>query len=140
MEVTRFRTRLCDFDFNSHTAPCTWNSSLKYNEMFLRISENYFNDVLQLKGYVSLNEILNYIGLKRILVGEIYGWIKDEGDNYIDFGYMDNTFAYAWMISDDFCAQNIHLNFNANGPIWGKLVKRRLARFLCDSYAIYSKV
>lgn len=106
-----------EFDFNRHTAPLTWNPNPDYSEMFLRNSQNYFNDLLQARGHVFLNEVLDHLGLKRTPAGQVCGWIKGAGDDYIDFGYMDG-FIRDYRTDSDLCKQNIHLNFNVDGSIW----------------------
>ena len=106
-----------EFDFNRHTAPMTWSPNPDYSETYLRNIQNYFNDLLQTRGHVFLNEVLDQIGLKRTPAGAICGWIKGAGDDYIDFGYMD-SFMRDYKIDSDLCRKNIHLNFNVDGQIW----------------------
>lgn len=106
-----------EFDFNRHTAPLTWSCNPDYSEMFLRNSQNYFNDLLQSRGHVFMNEVLDHLGLKRTPAGQVCGWIKGAGDDYIDFGYMD-SFMRDYKLDSDLCRKNIHLNFNVDGPIW----------------------
>ena len=106
-----------EFDFNRYTAPLVWEPTVEYNEMRLRSIQNYFNDVLQARGHVFLNEILDELGMKRTPAGAVCGWVKGCGDNYIDFGYMDG-FIKDWNIDSDLCRKNIHLNFNCDGQIW----------------------
>ena len=106
-----------EFDFNRHTAPLTWSPNPDYSETLLRNTQNYFNDLLQTRGHVFLNEVLDQLGMDRTPAGQICGWIKGAGDNYIDFGYMD-SFMRDWKIDSDLCKKNIHLNFNVDGPIW----------------------
>ena len=109
-----------EFDFNRHTAPLTWSPNPDYSETFLRNIQNYFNDLLQTRGHVFLNEILDQLGMKRTPAGQVCGWIKGAGDDYIDFGYMD-SFMRDYKIDSDLCKKNIHLNFNVDGPIWNML-------------------
>lgn len=39
-----------------------WNGSREYDLMFLRHVENYFQRLLQIRGYVYLNQICEYLG------------------------------------------------------------------------------
>ena len=109
-----------EFDFNRHTAPMTWSPNPDYSETYLRNIQNYFNDLLQTRGHVFLNEVLDQIGLKRTPAGAVCGWYKGAGDDYIDFGYMD-SFMRDYKIDSDLCRKNIHLNFNVDGPIWNMI-------------------
>ena len=106
-----------EFDFNRHTAPMTWSADPEYSEVFLRNQQNYFNDLLQVRGHVFLNEVLDGLGLKRTPAGAVCGWVKGAGDDYIDFGYLD-TFIRDYKVDSDLCRKNIHLNFNVDGQIW----------------------
>ena len=72
--------------------------------MFLRAAQNYFNDLLACRGYVLLNEILDYLDIKRTKIGHNYGWSKYTGDSDIYFLDMGSYHA-----TDD-----IVLNFNCN--------------------------
>ena len=105
-----------EFDFNRHTSQL-WSPDPDYSEVFLRNQQNYFNDLLQARGHVFLNEVLDGLGMKRTPAGAICGWVKGAGDDYIDFGYMD-TFIRDYKIDSDLCRKNIHLDFNVDGQIW----------------------
>lgn len=106
-----------EFDFNRHTARLTWAADPSYNEAFLRNQQNYFNDLLQARGHVFMNEVLDALGLQRTPAGQICGWVKGAGDDYIDFGYQE-AFLRDWHTDSDLCKKNIHLNFNVDGPMW----------------------
>ena len=105
-----------EFDFNRHTAQM-WSPDPDYSEVFLRNQQNYFNDLLQARGHVFLNEVLDALGMKRTPAGAVCGWVKGAGDDYIDFGYMD-TFIHDYKIDSDLCRKNIHLDFNVDGIIY----------------------
>lgn len=106
-----------EFDFNRFTAPLVWDNNPDYNEMRLRNTQNYFNELLVARGHVFLNEILDELGIKRTPAGAVCGWVKGCGDDYIDFGYLDG-FIRDYRTDSDLCRKNIHLNFNCDGPIW----------------------
>lgn len=63
------------------------------NLFFLRAEQNYANERLRSRGYVTLNEIYERLDIPRTKAGQIVGWVYDEknpnGDNYIDFGIYD---------------------------------------------------
>ena len=110
-----------EFDFNAQTAPGNWEGNSDYNEMFLRGVQNWANDLLNSRGHVFLNEVLDALGLKRTPAGQAVGWLKGgEGDGFIDFGISE---FYTDMYTDvqDGYLKNIHLNFNVDGIIWDKI-------------------
>lgn len=49
--------------FNSKTSPYAMTDA-KYNEMFIRQRENFFNDVLKVRGYIYPNTIYEMLGIK----------------------------------------------------------------------------
>ena len=106
-----------EFDFNRFTAPNVWEPDADYNEMRLRNAQNYCNELLQARGHLFLNEVLDVLNIKRTPAGAVCGWVKGLGDDYVDFGYED-TFRRDYNIDSDLCVKNIHLNFNCDGPIW----------------------
>lgn len=61
------------------------------NMSLLKIRENRWNGVLQRRGHVFLNEVLNDLGFPICPEGQKAGWVlvdgvSPEGDGYIDFG------------------------------------------------------
>ena len=106
-----------EFDFNKATAPLTWEANPDYNDARLRAAQTYFNDILNTRGHVFLNEVLDELGLQRTPAGAVCGWVKGAGDDYIDFGYLE-TFLREYNQDSDLCKKNIHLNFNCDGVIW----------------------
>ena len=95
---------------------------MEYNEMFLRAQEQYANDLLVSKGYLTLNEAYDLIGIPGNKAGMVVGWIYDkhnasEGDNFVCFNshkvYLRNEMgdlepAYA-------------LDFNVDGEIYSRM-------------------
>lgn len=66
-----------------------WNPSPDYNLTFLKAQEHVWNDQLQVKGVVILNDVLEALGFDKTSVGAVVGWVYGSdlpGDNYIDFG------------------------------------------------------
>lgn len=101
---------------------CTgWTKDAEYNLMYLKTQEMYANNYLRVKGHLLLNEVYDMLGMPRTKAGMIVGWIYDEenpiGDNFVDFGLMDER-------NRDFIngyENTVLLDFNVNGEIISRL-------------------
>lgn len=96
-----------------------WQKQPEYNRFFLQCQQNYANDLLRVKGWVTLNEVYEMLGLKRTQAGMVVGWVLDDGDGYIDFGVFNNgpgtrDFVNGW-------ADRVLLDFNVDGVIFDKV-------------------
>ena len=84
--------------------------------LFLKVREQYFNNLLRSKGYVLLNDVYGYLGLSRVQEYNNVGWLYNEenpvGDNFIDFG-ISNLVNLVNGIVDE----NIIIDFNVDGVI-----------------------
>ena len=89
---------------------CWWENTLE-NLIFLRAAQNYFNDLLACRGYVFLNEILDWLGINQTKIGHNYGWSKRSGDTDIYFlDFVDRMYT----MDSDHALNEIVLNFNCN--------------------------
>jgi len=95
-----------------------WTKTPEYNMMYLRGQQNYFNNMLQARGHVFLNEVYDALGMTRSGAGSVVGWaISKDGDNFIDFGIFDgDTSAKRAFVNGD--ERTILLDFNVDGVIW----------------------
>lgn len=69
-----------------------WEKSPEFNMMFLRSQQTYFQNVLNSRGYVFLNEVYDALGFEMTSAGALVGWMQgqeDEPTNYISFGLFD---------------------------------------------------
>lgn len=66
--------------FDKHNP--NWSPVAEYNAMFLRAQQNYANDRLFMRDFLTLNDVYDQLGLERTREGMVYGWIR--GDQ-IDF-------------------------------------------------------
>lgn len=105
---------------------CTgWTKDSEYNMYFLKTKQNYCNELLKSRanssmikrGYLFLNEVYDILGFSRTEKGEVVGWVYDEknpiGDNFVDFGLMDEC-------NYDFIngyKNTVLLDFNVDGNI-----------------------
>lgn len=86
---------------------------------FLRIQQNIANEKLQRKGYLFLNEVYDALGFKEIPEGQLVGWVKGMGDNYVDFGIFEARNADARNYIDYNGKETCFvLDFNVDGVMW----------------------
>src|ERR1041384_419247 len=107
------------FDEVSSTS---WESSPGYNQLFLSAQERYANQLLQARGHVFLNDVLDSLGMQRTKAGAVTGWIKDSetGDNHIDFGiFRDDEYMGMEFVKGN--ELSVWLNLNVDGIIYDKI-------------------
>ena len=95
-----------------------WTKTAEYNKQFLMTAQSMFNDLLQARGHVFLNEVLERLGFEHCAVGAITGWtLNGDGDGYIDFGFnnLDSDRVRAFLTGSE---RYVRLEFNVDGPIW----------------------
>jgi hypothetical protein len=72
-----------------------WEKAPGLNYNFLVARQAQANDMLRSKGYLFLNDVYKLLGFPETLIGQVAGWIYDDknpvGDNYIDFGFIENS-------------------------------------------------
>lgn len=107
------------FMFGPHLS--TWNPTPEYNVVFLKAQESYWNDRLQTKGYVMLNDVLESLDIEPTTTGAVTGWVYGSdfpGDNYIDFGcWKDENMDkfHDFMVGRE---DSILLEFNVAGQVY----------------------
>lgn len=97
-----------------------WTKNAELNKVFLIQQQNWANDKLRLRGYLTLNEVYEMVGAPTTAYGQIAGWVYTEdssvGDNFVDFGIFDVTNEKAC----DFVngrERSVILDFNCIGNI-----------------------
>jgi len=74
----------------------------EYNVFFINSAQNYFNDLLNAQGFVFLNDLLKYLGIKPRMVGQIAGWTKDRtGYIHIEISRNENSKELSLKIEHD---------------------------------------
>lgn len=97
-----------------------WSPTPAYNLMFLKAQQNYANDLLNGRGHVILNDVLDMLGFQRTKAGAVTDWVKGHGDGYIDFGILSgNTYEGQRFINGD--EKSVWLEFNVDGVIYDLL-------------------
>jgi Family of unknown function (DUF6353) len=100
-----------------------WTPQHQNNVFFLSAQERYWNDRLQSRGHVFLNEIYDALGFERSAAGQVVGWLagEDRRDGYISFGIFDNERSE--RVRDFMCGAegDIWLDFNVDGIVYDKI-------------------
>lgn len=106
-----------------------WKKSSEYNFMFLRDAQEHFNDLLNSRGHLFLNEVYDYLDFPRSEAGQFVGWLKDGGgDCKVDIGLFDpNNERSAAFING--YERNIILDFNVDGIIYDKIEKKESSKW-----------
>jgi hypothetical protein len=95
-----------------------WSKTPEYNLMFLKTQQNYWNDMLQIRGHVFLNEVYHSLGIPHSKAGSIVGWVSDgDKDNFIDFGLYDGNNLRAREFINGI-ERSILMDFNVDGVIY----------------------
>lgn len=104
------------FIFDKQTSPAVYEDDTDFMLLRLRSEQQYANDVLTTRGYLSLNEVLERLGLKTSKMGQIVGWAYDydnpSGDNFVDFGVKELD-----VDTINGTEKKIVLDFNCQGNI-----------------------
>lgn len=97
-----------------------WTPSATNNWFFLNAQERYWNDRLQGRGHVFLNEVLDSLGLQRTPAGQVVGWLAGESgrDGYISFGIFENERSERVRDFMTGAEDSIWLDFNVDGIIF----------------------
>lgn len=97
-----------------------WTRNAELNKVFLIQQQNYANDRLKARGYLTLNEVYEMIGAQTTKYGQIAGWVYTEdgsvGDNFVDFGMFDVANEKACDFINGI-EKSIILDFNCIGNI-----------------------
>ena len=97
-----------------------WENSPTHNLAFLRMTQDHFTDLLNSRGHVFLNEVLDRLGLPRKSYGQLVGWVKGVGDEFVDFG----LYSTHRKDTSDFLngyTNIVLLDFNCAGVIYDKI-------------------
>lgn len=112
----RFFDQTCD----------VWSKDPEYNAAWLNGQQQWFNNLLHLRGYVFLNEVYKALGMQETEAGQVVGWrLSKEGTaNSIDFGIY-NAYDEAKRAFVNGREGAILLDFNVDGVIFDKITYDR---------------
>ena len=98
-----------------------WEKDSGYNLNFLVFKQAELNKKLKYKGFITLNEVYEELGLAPSAEGQLVGWVYDEknpvGDNYIDFGIFETNKERNRAFVNGY-ERTILLDFNVDGLIY----------------------
>lgn len=101
---------------------CTgWTRDPERNKKFLVDQQRWANDKLKAKGYLTLNDVYEMLGMQITRAGSLIGWVYDPKSptlsNFVDFGifdiYKEENRAFVNGLE-----QSILLDFNVDGNIY----------------------
>lgn len=91
------------------------------NQLFVKTAQAYFNDLLNIRGWVALNEVYEYLGMDTTPEGQIIGWVAPRDRQvHVDFGIFDSKRETARRFVNEL-EQSVLLDFNVTGSILGKM-------------------
>lgn len=99
-----------------------WTNQSGENRFLIANSQNYFNDLLNRRGYVFLNEVYTHLGFQPVPEGQTMGWIRnsDFPDAVIDFDVFNSQSSESRAFVNDL-TPNVLLDFHGVSYILGEL-------------------
>ncbi|UUG69297.1 membrane protein [Arthrobacter phage ScienceWizSam] len=103
-----------------------WKNSPEYNLSYVMAQQTFANQLLNSRGHVMLNDVLDGLGIDRTPEGAVLGWVLDrahaEGSKYIDFGIVDCQSPNSRVFgSDRELVECIMLDIKTDGIVWDKI-------------------
>lgn len=98
-----------------------WDPQPEYNLAKLRHVQQWGTMVLNARGHLFLNEVLDELGLDRMPAGAVVGWLSEKNggqDGYVDFGVMSTDQEVRFLDFVTGREDHIMLDFNVDGEIW----------------------
>lgn len=110
-------TNACRRWFDETNAYFTKNPAS--NKMWLTGVQSHMNDLLQLRGHLFLNDVLDALHMPRCAEGQQLGWLWEAGtgDDFVDFGFMTSHDPHTTAFRNG-VENTVRLNFNVDGIIW----------------------
>ena len=93
--------------------------------MFLRAQQNYANDLLRARGYLTLNEVLDGLGIQGTQMlrkaGMVVGWKYEKDNQYGDNDVCFDIYSTYRKREDGNVEPCIILDFNVEGSIYDRM-------------------
>ena len=96
-----------------------WSADEDLSMLHLKCQQQYANDILQTRGHIFLNEVYKMLGFPHTPAGAVTGWVKGNGDNFVDFNIFEGTFE-----GEDGKGRTVTkwaLDFNVDGVMYDKI-------------------
>ena len=96
-----------------------WSADEDLAMLHLKCQEKYANDILQARGHIFLNEVYKMLGFPHTPAGAVTGWVKGQGDDFVDFNIHDGIFE-----GEDKNGRTVTkwaLDFNVDGVMYDKI-------------------
>ena len=96
-----------------------WSADEDLSMLHLKCQQQYANDILQTRGHIFLNEVYKMLGFPHTPAGAVTGWVKGNGDDFIDFNIFEGTFE-----GEDEKGRTVTkwaLDFNVDGVMYDKI-------------------
>lgn len=108
------------------TGATQWSAAHEYNLAYLEAKMKHFNDLLVVKGFVTVNDVYAELGFAPTEAGMICGWRykSERGDGYISF--KPHGIDGNWAFGTD--GDPIMLDFNVDGVIFDQSVAAKELR------------
>lgn len=99
-----------------------WTRDPVMNYTFLKGVQTHMNNILQIRGHVTLNDVYDALRIPRTNEGQVAGWVWNSGvgDNFIDFGFMSGIDPHTVAFRNQ-AERTVRLNFNVQGNIYGMI-------------------
>lgn len=96
-----------------------WSADEDLSMLHLKCQQQYANDILQTRGHIFLNEVYKMLGFPHTPAGAVTGWVKGNGDDFVDFNIFNGTFE-----GEDEKGRTVTkwaLDFNVDGVMYDKI-------------------
>jgi hypothetical protein len=97
-----------------------WTRNAEMNLAHLIGQQNYLNEKLRSRGYMSMNDVYESLGFQKTGIGQCIGWVYDEKNpnmaNFIDFGIHDLRDPDKRAFVNGY-EKSIWLTFNPDGDL-----------------------
>lgn len=96
-----------------------WEPEGAHRHFFLKAAQSSLQNQLDSKGFVTLNDVYDQLGMPRTKAGIVVGWVKNHprSDQHIDFGIWDDERMEQFHDFMTGREESIWLDFNVAGAI-----------------------